>query len=500
MLLTNIPSEEKTSSLFTAKVNGQAAKLGFARVSAMPFNCVWPGHQRDLSQTEEAAFLSLAMDAPAEIEVEANRDFSAAVLRPLSKGIVPEVCGRKIRFTISAPGQYSLELDGFHNPLFIFADPETEFDVDPADENTICFGPGVHNAGRIDLADGQTLYIHRDAVVYGWVMAINAKNIRILGNGILDNSKEERTSSSMLVAHDIARRNTAHDRFSPILQGAEVNKQSPGSNILENREDFEALLSRWNMVNSPIQLYGCENIELCGFTVRDAVGFTVTAANCQNLICDNLKLVGMWRYNSDGIDLFNSQNCTIKNCFLRNFDDCIVLKGIPGWDRQNMENILVENCVVWNDWGRGLEIGAETCADEYRNIIFRNCDVIHAVHVALDIQSCDRALVHGVIFENINVEISECDRASQYQNSDDEVFSDSHGEPMLICCNFGGETYFSNDRLKGQIFDITYKNIHVCTDIPNYKPDIGLWNYSDEHKVRDIKFDGIFVNGEKIEL
>jgi len=34
----------------------------------------------------------------------------------------------------------------------------------------------------------------------------------------------------------------------------------------------------------------------------------------------------------------------------------------------NMENIFVDNCVIWNDWGRAFEIGAGTFADTIRNI------------------------------------------------------------------------------------------------------------------------------------
>lgn len=498
MNMTNIPNGEKTSALFTAKINGIPATPCFARVSAMPLNCIWPNHQRDIGQTEEAAFLSFSMNEPVEIALTAERDFKEVIIRPLSKKIKADIDGRTLRFTVERVGQYSVELDGIHNPIYIFADPAVDFGVDANDRSVIYYGPGVHHAGLIELTDGQTLYIDRDAVVYGWVQAISAKNIRILGNGILDNSLEIRDNSSMLVAHDITRRNPEHDRYSPVLRGTPISaQQNPivGSSILTDKESLRALLSRWNMVNAPIQLYGCSNVELNGFIIRDSVGFTVTAANCDNLICDNLKLVGMWRYNSDGIDLFNSANCIIRNCFVRSFDDSIVLKGIPGWDERGYENILVENCVIWNDWGRALEIGAETCADEYHNIVFRNCDIIHGNGIMLDIQNCDRAHVHDVLYENINAEYSKYDLGSQYQNSDDEVYAPYHGEALLICNCFGG-TFYSNDYVKGQISHITYRNIHVYADREDFVPKIECANYDDTHTVEDVRYEGIYVNGK----
>lgn len=61
------------------------------------------------------------------------------------------------------------------------------------------------------------------------------------------------------------------------------------------------------------------------------------------------------------------------------------------------ENILVERCVIWCDWGRALEIGAETNAPEYRNIIFRDCDIIHGSSVMMDIQHHNRAEIHHIL-------------------------------------------------------------------------------------------------------
>lgn len=55
-------------------------------------------------------------------------------------------------------------------------------------ESLLYFGRGVHEVGMLYLKNNQTVFIDKGAVVYGCIHAFEAKNIKILGFGILDNS------------------------------------------------------------------------------------------------------------------------------------------------------------------------------------------------------------------------------------------------------------------------------------------------------------------------
>ncbi len=502
MKITSIPSNEQKSKDFKVTLNGVNAELYQVRVSAMPFNCVWPGHQRPLDQTETASVLSFTMDKPVEVELTPEKDFEEVIIRPLFDKVAPMVMGRTIRFTIEKAGQYSVELDGHHNPLFIFANPNKEWGISKDDKDVIYFGAGVHDAGLIELTDGQTLYIDQDAVVYGYVRAILAKNIRILGYGILDGSKEVRTTQTLIVPIDISRRSPETDRYSPILCGQPVGTPEypiRGTKLIKDKSSFEEYLQKWNIGNTCVQLYECQNVEINGIVLRNSLSYVVMAANTENLICDNIKLVGQWRYNTDGIDLLNCRNTTIRNSFLRDFDDCVVLKGIPGWDTWSMENILVENCVVWCDWGRALELGAETAAPEYKNITFRNCDIIHVSAVAMDIQNCDYAYIHDILFEDIRVEFSKYDESEQMQWDDDSKYIPKRGIGRLICLCYGDDTYyFTNDKRKGNTDGIKFKNIQVYYDVEDEIPTIDLFGYGAEHRIKNVEMQNFTLNGKEL--
>ena len=446
-----IPAGEPVSTDYEITLNGKPAQAYTARVSAIPFNRVWPGQQRPIDQTEIASFLYFASDEPVTVKVKAARNFSDVAIRPLSRGIKAACDGNEITFTLERDGQYTLELDGFHYALHIFANPIFDFGVKADDAGVIYFGPGVHEPGYIDLSDGQTLYIDAGAVVKTSV-SIKGKNIRVVGEGILDNSWEKRDDP--------------------------------------------------DCVRAPIgcmKIFASANVLVEGIIFRDSSVWTATIFNSDNIIFDNIKAIGMWRYNSDGIDFVNSANGVVKNSFLRNFDDVIVLKGLKGWDTRNVENIFVKNCVLWCDWGRNLEIGAETCADEYRNIIFEDCDLIHCAHINLDLQNGDRAKVHALIFDNIRVEYSRYTLEPIYQHSDEQVFEYKEGYlPQLFFAHLYNGMW-SKDYLYGENRDVKFRNIQVFLDEGLSMPPSTFVGVNEDHQTYNINIEDLFVNGEKID-
>ena len=69
-----------------------------------------------------------------------------------------------------------------------------------------------------------------------------------------------------------------------------------------------------------------------------------------------------------------------------------------------------------------MELGLETECREYKNITFRNCDVLRGCSVVCDIQNGDRAEVHQVTFEDIRLEMESFYTPMQLQKSEDAVY------------------------------------------------------------------------------
>jgi len=489
-------------------VNGKKVSAVKTRVSAMPFNRLWPGKQRCIKQTEYASYLSLSTDEQTlEFTITPAVTFKNVVIRPISSGVAAQIKDGKIHFKIQKTGYYTVELDGPHNALHLFIDPIHNFDIQENTDSVCYFGPGVHNVGEMRVKSGMTVYIHRDAVVYGSILAVNVKDVRILGEGVLDGSFYERKTESFLLGYDFSRVPDASwekkqmkkicNENSDFYTDISTYQKGSGTFIYRDDAQFDKLLKTMQPVQTGLSFYASENIEVTGIIIRNSAGLSVTQAACNNVHYKNVKLIGMWRYNSDGIDFYNCQNCSVSKCFLRTFDDTICVKGQVGWDTMSSSDILIEECVLWNDWGHTLDIGVDTVAPEISNIVFRNCDLIHNTTAVMDVGNDDRAYIHNVLFENLRIEFSQYDVNPVFQASEEEVFIPQKHTPVLIDM-FLRCGKWSIDNLYGKIENVTFKDISVFSDDDDYSSAILLQGYNEEHNIKNVTFQNITHNGKPL--
>ncbi len=479
LIIHNAPLGEALYLGYNVKIDGIDASPTLCRVSAVPYNTEWPGHQRPMDQTEEAGFLSYEADGEVRVTITYDTPPSEVTVRPLSRSVQANIEGCTASFILPTEGAYTVEADGYHHALHIFFNPIKHFEsyADGA-KAVLRYGAGIHRVGRVELASDTTVIIDSGAYIYGSFYAVCAENIKICGYGVIDGSDEVRDDESSLLPLDYY------------------------STIPHDRDAIFELIRRRRSLDGILRFYDCENVHVEGVIMRDSSTFAAIAARCKNATFENVKAIGMWRYNSDGIDLFNCSDCVISKCFLRNFDDCIVLKGICGWDNENMENILVEDCVTWCDWGRNLEIGAETNAEKFQNITFRNCDCIHGSSIFLDIHHHNRAKIRNVTYENINVEYTRHQLSDAYQSDINLPYPPQKkiNHPLLIGIPIYASGLFSKDGKHGDVHQVMFRNINILTESSlSLCPVVMIRGLDTEHTVSDITLDGLAKNGKKLD-
>lgn len=433
---------------YKLRVDGRGVEVYPCRVSAVPINQVWPGYQRPVEQTDTAYFAYWGMSqGAAKVEITVDRPAENVRIMPESAGIEPQVKGRKITFTVDDPRNIVVEVDGTERALHLFANPAEKNVPSATDTQVRYYGPGYHETGIVKLETGDRVYIAPGAVVSGGFYAIDANDIVISGRGVIDQSRYERGSGSIA-------------GFS-----------------------------------------GCSDVTVEGVIMTDPSMWCLTFFGCTDVTVDNVKIVGLWRYNSDGIDVVNSSYVTVKDCFVRSYDDALAVKGM----RLNLgepepmeighlpvDNVLFRDCVVWCDWGHALEIGAETYAPYIRNVAYRGIDIIRTSFVAMSILHGDGSPVRDILYEDIHLNIDQYTPAPVFQSSREQVYQDPGGYvPMLFEAIINKDPLWAQDDQLGDIEGVTYRNIMVTGP----SPESVVRGVGEQSRVKGIVIDGMSYNG-----
>ena len=406
-----------TSDDYAVSLDGNPVEVRACRESRIPFNRYWPGRQRPLDQTERASYLAFEAEGPVSCRVVPKHSFAKAVVRPLSKGLKPTVVDGSISFTIPKPGYYVLETDGPHKALHIFMEPPRDFPERAA--ATLSYGPGMHIAGLVRLKDHDRVYIDRDAIVFGCFTGENVKDVKVFGHGVIDGRVCERV--------------------------------------------FEGCYSPLQL--SCLRFYGSRDITVDGPILMDSPSWVLAFFGCEDVDVRHVKIVGQWRYNTDGIDICNSRRVAVRDSFVRSFDDTISIKGVLPLKDLPVEDVTVERCVLWCGWGKTIRPGVETWAPYYRNIRFFDCDLIRNAGSALSINAGGTVVMEDLLFSDIRVEMQTDNQPMVYHGSDEQKY-DGDGRksfPQLVNVD---NTHYGQDRKEplGHVRNCTFRNVSVFSE------------------------------------
>lgn len=216
--------------------------------------------------------------------------------------------------------------------------------------------------------------------------------------------------------------------------------------------------------------------------------------------------------NSDGISIQSSSHIYVDNCYLRTWDDGIVLKIYTGNDTTN---VYVNNTVFWTDLAQSMEIGAETNkygangSPRIADVEFNNIDIIHACHKpAISIHNMDNATVENITWKNVVIEDASMGNnlpRSGYDSGTNISYSFDDGWPILVDITNvkGGEVYgtagsWTSVGARGTIRNVTLENIQVLSWknqntglAANVKPGVRIANSNAGGTITGITINGL---------
>ena len=430
----------KSEAFGRVEWNGSALKVHPARVSAYPMNQVYPGYQRPVEQTKIDTFVSFDMDKRGELTFIADEELNEKeiTILPLCEKHEFSVNGNTLKITVDKPQQFVVIYGKDKHALHVFANPPF---VKPTKGDIIYFGPGEHYVGAVAPKSNQTVVIDEGAIVYGSIQVFHAENVKIVGRGIVDCSYQFRDEQS-----GAAFENGIKAGFTNCGSGAQ--------------KAVTALTTAW-----------ATNVVVEGITFRDPPRWTVIIrTQSKNVTLDNIKLIGLWRYNADGINMCASEDITVRNSFVRSFDDCIIARGRALEKSGRVtRNILVENCVLWCDWGKCLEVwaGCGDCLIE--RVAYRNIKCISSDWFVADVTTwygSANTRIKDILMENIDVDFwGERYHGYMQKNRDDVEFPRKLRDSSMLFMvdvarwgkDIGNQQCEKMDDLS--CFDVKYENL-----------------------------------------
>lgn len=435
VIVYDAPDGEALNEKFKVSVNGVDVPVYNARICTEDIQ----GRHRAgiVAQADSAydvtGFASFDLKkGPVKVSISVNDPIATAKILPTSFGIIPTIKGKTLTFEIDKPQHVTVEVNGDHiRSLHLFVNPEETDIPDPNDPNVIFYGPGIHEITSVPVGDNQTVYIAGGAIV----------------RGVMDENETGRRGASF------------------VLRGKNITFRGRG---IFDQGQIPRARGRQTM-SVTVDGFKLEGVILC-----NSSQWTVAMRDCNNVHIDNLKLFGH-RANSDGIDITACIDVLVENCFIRTWDDLIVVKTLRRVN-QDARHIHVRKCVLYNEIAHALSIGAELTRD-VEDVLFEDCDIIgdHGREWTLRIYHTDAATVKNVRFENIRIEES-VQFASLWINS----------------------AIWTTDTARGHIEDIVFKNITVNNSGYQLHKDFEFLGYDAGHAIKNVLIENVVINGRKI--
>lgn len=234
-------------------------------------------------------------------------------------------------------------------------------------------------------------------------------------------------------------------------------------------------------VARPVRGYeGCHVYRSQNVLVDGLILNTCPIGESSNVILHDVRSISHPSW-GDGLNVFGGcTNILYDRVFCRNSDDCTTAyatrKGFSG----SVRNVRMTNSTLWADVAHPIMIGIHgnpAVGDSLVNLSYDNIDIICHSEPQVDYQGCmaincgDRNYIKDILFDNIRIE-------------------QIHQGSLLQVKVLWNKKYCTD--AGGGIENVTFRNIRYYGEQPNMSVIAG---YNEDRCVRNVKFEGLKING-----
>ncbi|WP_291857806.1 glycoside hydrolase family 28 protein [Marinilabilia sp.] len=141
----------------------------------------------------------------------------------------------------------------------------------------------------------------------------------------------------------------------------------------------------------------CENIEIKNLTLTNSANWGLSFELCKNLVLDSLTIINRAYWNNDGIDITDCKNVKITHCNINSADDGICLKSYH--PNACSDSINIANCIVRSS-ASAIKFGTGSFGG-FKNVTIENIKVFDTFRSAIAIESVDGAVIENIVVKNI---------------------------------------------------------------------------------------------------
>jgi polygalacturonase len=424
------------------------------------------------------------LSGKAELEVTTSENITSYTISPQSMHITGSVVGNKLVFDLwqveskhEVPSYLVIQVNNLEKLVILADKPETEV---PS-----VSGEGVYNviaapysADRTGINYAQTAIqqaINDASDAGGGIVYVPYGLYRITDNlsiksnvhlylepgavlKAIPDKGEYNISSNGTIAPAVIVKNATNAKIygRGEIDGSGFAIMSPSPGFTEQSKEHPR--------RRVIELDNSTNVTIDGIIVKDGTGWTVDLTRSDTVTVQSVKVLNHkdieYKIQNDGINSTSSSNTWINQCFVMTIDDAMCSKARYG----DMENCLFSNNVNYTS-AAGVKAGMQSVGN-MRNIVFRNCDVIHGRRgVGIDTRDGFKPIT-GVVFNDIRVE-------------------------ELAATSGGSDNWIEFRTTYAPVSDIIVRRV---SSLSNSKVSL-----EGSYDITNVKFEGLVLSGEVVE-